>query len=219
MDTIKILLSATIALLVGAIVLSWQRSQEEVKNTPPDQLTRIQQQIEELRREQDAISREKELRQLREVAADPPVTSGEREALKAELAAKEAELARIADEKAKAERDAQTFKEEAGEFGRRELEKSDSELRRARLISEALVMGKVKEFAEDPQFGSFVVFEVVMPEQVQQGSVLAIRRKTGVVGQIRVSEISADGAIGNILPGFGNFKPEPGDDLILPPDY
>lgn len=219
MDTIKILLSATIALLIGAIVLSWQRSQEEVKNTPPDQLTRIQQQIEELRREQDAISREKELRQLREVAADPPVTSGEREALKAELAAKEAELARIADEKAKAERDAQTFKEEAGEFGRRELEKSDSELRRARLISEALVMGKVKEFAEDPQFGSFVVFEVVMPEQVQQGTVLAVRRKTGVVGQIRVSEISADGAIGNILQGFGNFKPEPGDDLILPPDY
>ena len=161
---------------------------------------------------------EKQMQQLRSSEpVVPPVGQSERELLKAELAAKEMEIARIAEDKAKAERDAKVLDQENLELEKRDLEKGDSELRRARLIGEALLMGRVKEFVENPETGSFVIFEVVMPENVQEGSILAIRRKTGIIGQIKVSQISVEGAIGNLLPGFGSFKPQPGDELILPP--
>lgn len=222
MDTMKLLLGATIALLFGAVVLSWQGMKQGVRDTPTDELARLQKQISELRQEQDRLVREKEYRQVRDSAPAPtaPVVSdAEREALKAELAAKDAEIALIAEEKSKAERDAGTYRDEAGLIGQRDLEKNDGELRRARLISEALLMGRVKEYAEDPQFGSFVTFEVLMPDNVQPGVILAIRRKTGIIAQLKVSEVTAEGGIANVLPGFGNFKPEAGDELILPPQY
>ena len=33
-----------------------------------------------------------------------------------------------------------------------------------------------------------------MPEQVQTGTIVAIRRKTGILGQLKVSEVTAEGA-------------------------
>jgi hypothetical protein len=222
MDTMKLLLGATIALLFGAVVLSWQGMKQGVRDTPSDELARLQKQINELRQEQDRLSQEKEYRQLRDAEpapVAPAVSNTEREALKAELAAKDAEIALIAEEKAKAQRDAGTFRDEAGLIGQRDLEKNDGELRRARLIADALLMGRVKEYAEDPQFGSFVTFEVLMPDNVQPGITLAVRRKTGIIAQLKVSEITAEGGIANLLPGFGNLKPQAGDELILPPQY
>ena len=161
---------------------------------------------------------EKQLQQLRaaEPLLPPPVSLSERETLKAELAAKDAALEEIEAEKSKAERDAATFRDEAGELGQRELEKGDNELRRARLIGDALLMGRVIDYAEE---GGFVTFEVLMPESVQAGVTLGIRRKTGIIGLLKVSEISPEGAIANLLPGIGQFKPQPGDELILPPQY
>jgi hypothetical protein len=116
-------------------------------------------------------------------------------------------------------RDKKALDEEELLGDKRELEKGDSELRRARLISEALLMGRVTEFKEDPNFGSFVTFEVLMPDNIQAGSILAIRRKTGIAGQLKVSDITVEGGIANIMSGFGPVKPEPGDELILPPQY
>ena len=99
------------------------------------------------------------------------------------------------------------------------LERGDSELRRARMISDALLIGKIKEYVEDPQYGGFVTFDVLMPDQVQAGTILAIRRKTGILGQLKVSDVTVDGAIANPLPGFGAVVPAIGDELILPPQY
>lgn len=219
MDTMKILLGATIALLLGAVGLSWHGMREGTKEASSDEISRLKKQVEELRLEQDRLQLEKQRQQLSasEPAAPPSVSPSERDALRAELAAKEAEIARIEEEKAKAERDAKVEQNEEGLIGQRDLEKSDGELRRARLIGEALLMGKVREFAEGSDYGSFVTIEVIMPENVQQGTILAIRRKTGIIGQIKVSEITPEGAIGNLLPGFGQFKPQPGDELVLPP--
>jgi hypothetical protein len=218
MDTMKILLGATIALLLGAVGLSWHGMREGTKEASSDEVARLKKQVEELRLEQDRLQLEKQAQQLRaSEPVAPPVSSAERDALKAELAAKDAEIARIAEEKAKAERDAKVNQNEEGLLGQRDLEKSDSELRRARLIGEALLMGKVKQFAGDAETGYFVIIEVLMPENVQSGSILAIRRKTGIIGQVKVSDITPEGAIANIMPGYGDFKPQPGDELILPP--
>ncbi len=46
-----------------------------------------------------------------------------------------------------------------------------------------------------------------------------IRRKTGILGQLKVSDVTAEGAIANPLPGFGPIQPKVGDELILPPQY
>jgi hypothetical protein len=60
---------------------------------------------------------------------------------------------------------------------------------------------------------------VLLPEQIQAGVIVAIRRQTGILGQFKVSDITAEGAIANPLPGFGQVKPQVGDELILPPQY
>ena len=226
MDTMKLLLGATIALLLAAVVLSWNNMTHGVANAPQDELARLRKQVDELRLEQDRLQLEKQIQQLRTSEPTPAPSpaayqpsSSEIDAMKAELAAKDAALAEIEADKQKAERDAETFRDEAGLLGQKELEKSDSELRRARMISNALLIGKVREYVEDPEYGGFVTLDLIMPDLVQVGTILAIRRQTGILGQLKVSDISAEGAIANPMPGFGEVQPEIGDELILPPQY
>lgn len=217
MDTMKLLLGATVALLLGALAVSWQGMNVGVKNTPRDEIARLEKQVAELRAEQDKLMLEKQMQQLRNepVIATPSTNAAEISAMRAEI---EAGKAAIRDLEA-AKRDKQLDEAEEGLEDQRKLEGSDSELRRARMIGEALLIGRVKEYIEDPQYGGFVTFDVMMPEQVQPGTILAIRRKTGILGQLKVSDISAEGAIANPLPGFGQVNPAPGDELILPPQY
>ncbi len=220
MDTMKLLLGATVALLLGALAVSWQGMNTGVKNTPPDEIARLKKQVSELRQEHDKLQLEKQIQQLKASAPampTPATNAAEIEAMKAQVEANKAALAKIEEEKAA--RDAKIEQDEEGLLGQRDLEKGDAELRRARLIAEALLMGRVKEYVEDAQYGGFITFDIAMPEQVQVGTILAIRRKTGILGQLKVSEVSAEGGIANPLPGFGPVQPQVGDELILPPQY
>jgi hypothetical protein len=219
MDTMKLLLGATIALLLGALAVSWQGLNTNVKNTSPDELARLQAQIKELRAEQDKLQMQKNLQILRSEPIAPPSSSAEMEAMKLQLAQNKLALEQMELKKQNEERDAKTEDAEELLLDQRKLESKDGELRRARMISDALLMGRVKEYVEDAQYGGFVTFEVIMPENVQTGTILAIRRKTGILGQLKVSDMTAEGAIANPLPGFGDIKPVPGDELILPPQY
>ncbi len=215
----KLLLGATVALLLGALVVSWQGLTDSVKNTSPDELERLKKQIAELRQEQDNLQREKQLQQMRSMPAPQPATdSTELEAMKAQLEANNAALAQLEAEK-QAARDAKLAQDEEGLVAQRGLESADTELKRARMIAQALLIGTVKEYVEDAQFGGFITFEVLMPEQVQIGTTLAIRRKTGILTQLKVSDVTAEGGIANPLPGFGPVQIQPGDELILPPQY
>ncbi len=222
MDTMKILLGATVALLLGALIMSWQTAKEGVRNTPEDEIARLHKQVEELRVQQERLQIERQIQELRSapeprVAAAP--SDAELDAIRAELAAKDAALREIEAEKEKAERDASVYRDEAGLIGQRNLESGDNELRRARQIRDALLIGRITEYVEDSEYGGgFVTLEVVMPENVHIGTVLGIRRNTGILGRIKVTDVTSEGAIGNLLSGFGGVKPEPGDELILPPD-
>ncbi|MBK1882333.1 hypothetical protein JIN85_07900 [Luteolibacter pohnpeiensis] len=218
----KILLGATIALLFAAVVLSWNNMTQGVRNAPADEVARLRKQVDELREQQDKLQMEK----LRADTAPAPIqpaapqpSDADIEAMKAELAAKDAELAKIQEEKDKAKRDADTFRDEAGFVGQQVLEQNDNELRRARMIRNALLIGKVKEYVENPEYGTFITVDIMMPDNVQVGSILAIRRNTGILGQIKISDITPDGAIANMMPGFGQIKPEIGDELIFPPRF
>lgn len=214
----KLLLGATVALLLGALVMSWQGMNRGVENAPADEIARLRKQITELRVEQDRIQLEKQIQQLKASTPEtPPANKGDIDEMRAQLATQQAALAEIEAEKERAARDAKLAQDEEGLLSQRDLEKGDSELRRARMIGEALLIGRIQEVVEDAEVGGFITFQILMPEQVQPGTVLAIRRKTGVLGQISVTDITPEGGIANPLPGFGPVQPKAGDELILPP--
>jgi len=221
MDTMKLLLGATIALLIGALAVSWQGMRDGVSNAPADEIARLRKQVAELRMEQDKLQLEKQIQQLKampEATPAPSPSQAEMAAIRAQLDANQAALAQIEAEKAAA-RDAKVAQDEEGLLSQRDLEKGDSELRRARMIADALLIGRVSEYVEDADYGGFITFDVLMHEQVQPGTVLAIRRKTGILGQLKVSDVTPEGGIANPLPGFGPVNPQVGDELILPPQY
>ncbi|MEY3895473.1 MAG: hypothetical protein RLZZ214_992 [Verrucomicrobiota bacterium] len=221
MDTMKLLLGATIALLLGALAVSWQGMNTGVKNTPPDEIARLQKQIKELRAEQDNLKMQRDLQMLRSEPVQTPAAASalELEAMKLQLAQNKRALEEMELLKESEKRDQKVAQDEEGLLAQRGLEGKDGELRRARMISEALLIGRVKEYVEDAQYGGFITFDVLMPEQVQTGVIVAIRRKTGILGQLKVSDVTVEGAIANPLPGFGPLKPQVGDELILPPQY
>jgi len=224
MDTMKLLLGATIALLFTALVLSWTHTRHRVANAPADEIQRLQRQLNDLRFEQERMLLERQAREIRgqqplpgsystNQFADPGV-----EAMKAELAAKEAALRALEEEKQRAERNAKVAEEEAGLIGQRELERGDRDLRRARMIRDALLVARIQEFTED-EFGGFVAIELLMPENLQAGMTLAIRRNTGILGHVRITTIEGREAIATPMPGFGPVDPQPGDELIIPPPF
>lgn len=214
MNTMTILLGATFALLLAAVVLSFQGMKDGVSSAPQSELARIQGQIDQLRKEQDKLQYEKQIQQLR---ASPAPEATAVDEMKEALAAKEAEIAALAAEKELAEKKADTYRDEAGLIGQRELEKGDNELRRARLIRDALLIGRVQQYMDDPDAGGFVVIEVVLPEHVQVGTILGIRRNTGILGKVKITNVEPEGAIGSPMPGFGPVEPQAGDELIIPP--
>jgi hypothetical protein len=217
MNTMSILLGATFALLLAAVVLSFQNMNQGVKNAPPEEVARLQRQIDQLKLEYDRFKLEREMQEFRNLQNGGSSSGSNVNQMKAELAAKEAEMAALAQEKLDAEKKAATYGAEAQLIGQRDLEKSDNELRRARLIRDALLIGRVKEYLDDPQVGGVAVIEVMMPELIKTGDILSIRRNTGILGRLKITDVSSDGAIGSPMPGFGPVVPEAGDELIIAP--
>ncbi|MCX6867786.1 MAG: hypothetical protein NTV46_16520 [Verrucomicrobia bacterium] len=171
----KLLLVATVALLLGAFAMSWKGMNKGVNNASPDAIERLKKQVTELRQEQDNLEIQRKLQQLKTTPAPTPASNAaEITAMKAQLAALKATEEKIAAEKGTDKRDTKVAQDEEGLLSQRELEQGDSELRRARMIGEALLIGRVKEYVEDAQFGGFITFEIAMPDQVQEGTILGI---------------------------------------------
>jgi multidrug efflux pump subunit AcrA (membrane-fusion protein) len=220
MDTMRLLLGATVTLLVAAFVWAVQIMNQGVANPPAAELAHIQKQQKEVQKELDNLSmqRQQQVEQAKQVATSQSAV--ELEAIKAQLEASKSTLAAMEQEqKELKQKDSKMARDEEGLMGQRQLEKNDKELRRARMISDALLMGRVREYVSNDKVGTFVTVDVLMPEQVQVGCILAIRRKTGILGQMKVSEVTPEGAIANMLPGLSDVPPKAGDELIFPPQY
>jgi hypothetical protein len=218
MDTLKILLGATVALLLGALAVSYKNSSAPVKPVAKNEQAELLRQIEELRLEQDRLQIEKQRMMIQEAAAQaPPVVAQAPAAAPAEIAAMQEQIAELQMEKEKAERDAETADREAAFVGGKMLEGRDQEARRARMIRDSIA--RIKEWVEDPEFGGFATIDVMMPDNVQPGTILCIRRNTGILGKLRVGEMSIEGAIANPLGGFPEAQPQAGDELILEPPF
>jgi hypothetical protein len=221
MDTIKLLLATTTALLLGALVWTMQDHKEQAKDAPAAELARVKQQLEDIKREEAILRSEKELRALRvpSTGYNPPVNNNQRE-----LEDKAARLREIEEKNAALQRELELKDKEVGVakkegdlISQLDLEKRDRELRRARQITDALLMARVMEYVNDPATGEFVTIQLVMPEHVTVDTILSIRRKDGLAGNIKVREIIAGEAVADVLPGPGPFTPQPGDELIVAP--
>jgi hypothetical protein len=224
MDTIKILLIATGSLLIGALVWNWQGLKNGEKNAPKDELTYLKRQLEEIKREEKNLTIEKKLRDLgtlplevKSASSNNAPDSDKVKEMEDKLKEIEAQNKALEEEKNSAQKEVTVSKQEAGIIAQRDLESRDVELRRARQIGDALLMARVKDIVNNPNTGSFVTIEVLMPNNLQSGTTLGIRRKNGIIGIVKVKEIEGNEAIADILPGPGPFTPESGDELIIPP--
>lgn len=204
------------ALLLGAIVVYTSRMNDEVRNSPEEDLVTMRRQLTEMEEEIRRLQIEKERVALREAASRPAptdlVTRGEAEEKVGDLEERLKQLEREAEE---ARADAARAEAEAGLLTERHAEDRNKLARRARLIHDAMLIATIQEWVEDPNFGGFATLKVESPDNVQSGTVLAIRRNGGILGKLRVEEVTIEGAVANPMTRFDEVKPEPGDELIL----
>jgi biotin carboxyl carrier protein len=220
MDTLKILLGATVALLLGALGVSLYNQKGSAQSADSLEKAELMRQIEEIRLEQDRLQIEKQRLALQQVAAQaPPMVAPVAAPPAGEVESMKEQIALLQAEKEKAERDAETFEKEAVLIGGRQIESRDKEARRARLISQALLIARVTEWVESPEAGTFATLQVVMPENVQPGTILCLRRNTGILGRLRVDDVTIEGAIANPVTPFTETRPQVGDELILEPPF
>lgn len=93
----------------------------------------------------------------------------------------------------------------------------DKTARRAKLIGQAMLMAQVKEVAAVEGQIQFVVLDVKQ-NNVRVGSRLAIRRNTGIVGEVLVTRMDAEATVADPLPNaVGEIDIKQGDELIVPP--
>jgi hypothetical protein len=223
MDTLKILLGATIALLLGALAVSYKNNAGSSGDTAgKTELADMKRQLAEIQLEQDRLQTERERRLLEDVTAKVVAAQPAAEvaaADSAEIEAMKAEIALLQEEKDKANRNADTADKEAAFVTGKVTESRDKEARRARVIKDALVMARVREWIQNDELGGFATIDIVMPENVIPDTVLCVRRNTGILGRLKVGEVTMEGGIANPVGSFGDSPPEPGDELIMEPPF
>jgi hypothetical protein len=124
-------------------------------------------------------------------------------------------LAQLELETEEAKRQAERAEKETDFLLDKRDESKSKEARRVRVINDAMRIATIKIWQEDEQLGDFAILSIDSPDNVQAGAVLAIRRNGGILGKLRVSEVTIEGAIANPITNFGEVQPLPGDELIL----
>lgn len=153
----------------------------------------------------------------------PQIEEPDPEAEKMEQLQLELEALKLEKERAEAERlaeEAATVIEEEVEDFEPAMDPADEKRlkRRANLIAQAMVMGTVEQYYPPPD--GFATLQIINYENVQSGVTLAIRRNTGIVGQLKVSTVESEKAVADVLDYTflgGEVDIQPGDELILPP--
>ena len=119
----------------------------------------------------------------------------------------------------RSEKKAKQAEEETLAMNEQHVKRHDKLARRARLIKQAMLMAQVKEVAQ--QEGLFVVvLDVKMPQTVRMNTELAIRRGSGIVGKVVVTNMDEGAVFADPIPNSfpnGKIDVKVGDELILPP--
>lgn len=214
MNITQFLLGITAAVLLAALGFSWLSMRDGVEGD-----SRKQRAIELL---QEKASYEAEIKRLRSgVPLTTPITPAAPPAQISAEKLKEMELANqlLREQVLRSEKKAQLAEEETLAMNERHVEKHDKAARRARLISQAMLMAQVKEVAQQDEI-FVIVLDVKMPQSVRMNTELAIRRGTGIIGRVTVSNIDDGAVFADPLPGTfpgGSVDIKVGDELIIPP--
>ncbi|MBK1831977.1 hypothetical protein JIN77_14670 [Verrucomicrobiaceae bacterium R5-34] len=211
MNITQILLGSTAAMLLAALILSYSAMRDgEVEDG-------YRQTAKELMDENSRL--QAELERLRGAAPTAAPTPAEKpdSMTAAELDALKKENKRLQEEKIAAEEKRKQAEAETLAMNERSVGQRDKEARRARLIANAMVMAQVTEVPEDNGVIPFVVINV-KHTNVRVGTRLAIRRNTGIVGEVIVTRIDDEAQIADPLPNpVGKIDIKVGDELIVAP--
>ena len=210
MNITQILLGSTAAMLLVALVLSYT----DMKDGEKEDGRRVsaKELIEENARLQAELERYKT---GRPVAAPQPVELPDTMST-AKLKELEDQKKQLKNELDAALKKQKQAEDEASALAERASGKHNKTARRAKLISQAMIMAQVKEVALVDGQIQFVILDVKQPN-VRVGSRLAIRRNTGIVGEVVVSSMDAEATIADPLPNpAGEIDVKKGDELIVP---
>lgn len=211
MNITQILLGSTAAMLLAALILSFSAmkdgEKEDVRRMSAKEL------IDENARLQAEVER---LRGGRPMATPQPADLPDTMSV-AKLKELEAENKQLQEAKEAAEKKQQQAEAETLAMNERASDQHDKTARRAKLIGHAMVMAQVKEVVVENDQIQFVVIDVKQ-SNVRLGSRLAIRRNTGIVGEVVVSRMDAEATFADPLPNVeGKIDIKQGDELIVPP--
>jgi hypothetical protein len=221
MDTIKILLGATVAVLLGALAMSWKNFRVQEKNAPDEELRKIETQIAEIRLEQERLR----LERMKILNGEPPAAEPAPEGV--------TDPADIPDTGAsygdESVADATTPPDavppapanmppapagNASSPGDDGSAPPVDETRRADAIKNAPVVAKVTQWVDD---GAFAVVQVVDANAAKTGAILCVRRNSGILGRLKIGDVEGGEAIASATAAFPGPKPQPGDELIVEP--
>ncbi|MCW1923561.1 hypothetical protein OKA05_13435 [Luteolibacter arcticus] len=207
MDTIKILLVMTVALLVGALAMSWKNFRQDVRGTPKKELAEVHRQIAEIEQQRKLLQEERDrLMGGQPLAPKPP---SDTPAIP-EVAPQDApETGAVFGDDLSAG--------EAVPAPEPDAPVAPAAEDRAKAIAAAPVVAKITEWVEDPQLGAFATLQVIDVAAVKADAVLCVRRNSGILGKLKVSEVAPEGALASPTAVFGQVKPKVGDELIVEP--
>ncbi len=207
MDTIKILLSLTVALLLGALAMSWKGFQQDQKETPPSELAEVQREIDQIRVERERLKLERERLLMGDLAGRAAAVP---DPIPVPMVPDVPPMAVIPEPSFGAPPAALPPPANPPPAA---LAEGDD---RAKKIAAAPVVAKITEWVEDPQLGAFATIEVKDPT-LRAGVTICVRRNSGILGRLKVAEVTPEGGIANAMGQFPGVKPQAGDELILEP--
>ena len=221
MNMMSVLLGATGILLIAAFALSFGSLNKGVADgTTKEEIAALKAEILALE------AQERQLIALRydnaTVSAAAPVventlTAAEEDALlAAENDALKSQIEDLESQVAESEKKADVYRDEAGLVGQKAIGQHNSDQRRARVVREAMLIATVTEWSAEQ---GFAVLSIQKPDSAQQGTILGIRRNSGILGTVKISQIYEGGqaiADPEIFPN-GVTDIQPGDELIIPP--
>lgn len=221
MDTIKILLGATVAVLLGALAMSWKNFRIEEKNAPDEELKKIETQIAEIHLERERLR----LERMKILGGElpPPVAAPEAVADPAAVPETGASYGGETEGEASTPPDAlppPPADLPTATAGNAATSEEDgpaplaNETQRADAIKNAPVVAKVGQWVED---GAFAVVQIVDADAAKSGAILCVRRNSGILGRLKVGDVEGGEAIASATAAFPGPKPQPGDELIVEP--
>jgi len=240
MDFIKTLLGILAILLLAAFGVSWRSLTNHVGDSKED-ISKQKLDLQALNENRDRLALEvKRLKQGQPLdgsgdtgnvitpsaasADDPfaPATGDDHEPTPEELAAQQARAKAISEALHPGDDvdfgDDNKKRQQQADSGAAEI--AAAAARRQALIVAAPVVATLQEWIEDPQLGSLAVLKpatAAPTDALRTGVEVLIRRNGGVLGTLRIDEITPEGISASPLTTFDALKPVPGDELIVAP--